>query len=878
MKGKLIIGLTLFSIFSFWKIEIPKRAFRQYEKGDYEKTVDALEKSLRGDTLNPASHFLYAKLYIDTAFVNYNIDSAFKSVNRSIEQLSLVEDPDDLEDLAEYKVDQFNLDLIKDEIDSLKFMKVKEAHTLEAYNAFMSIHDDAKQLDEAKRLRDHIAFEQASEMNIWQSYRSFMEEYPNAEDYATADSLYKLLIYQDLTEDQTLSSYVEFLEGYPQSPYRPKVEERIYELSTAQNTIDAYLNFLNQYPNDSLAAKILPRGYHIYKEKYGSDSFLDHFNIPTKTDSIKNIIALEQGYWIPKLDNGRYTFINQSGEVKLISFFKSLPEHYLCEPIYTDFIYGRINGHQRIQGRNGHVIYEGEFDEAQDAGYGFIKLISSDGERLIHKSGEVIVSELHQEITVLSNSLIRLKQNDFYGLTSINGIKYLETEYSSIEWFQDYLWLQKEEGIALINPETLYPALIGEYVNLPFEYQDLDLLDNGRIWAMKNGKEGILDLDLKEVIPFDDYEIYEQPYGWKLIANGRTAIVHDKFPELTGSSFEGVQENDRWLALMKDSTWMLYDQLGDLEMEEFDSLSLLGENMVMLKKGDQEWAQFKNGKRIPMEKGWSGRLLIPQSYIKTGKQANHDYYMLSNSKKFRKIYNEWGKEILAATYNEVTALDPNMLRLQKTNTALVDSLGVFLLNFVYDGVGSNENGYLSILDAGKVGIINPAKRILIKPSYSKLIEPYSDTVLVASKANYKGFINKNNEQLSAFDFDEVRYWNDSIALVRIEDEWIFHDIAQELPIYEGMLEYEVLRSNAEGSLLKVTKESGAGLYHTQKGEVIEPTFDDIKVLGSDEEPIFFSLKIVEEADLYVVIYYDLNGNKLFTQSLSREDYDKIACQ
>jgi len=877
VRGKLILTLTTLLFVTFWNIEVPKRAFRQYEKGDIEKTIELLQRSLEKDSLNPASHFLYTVIYTDTAFTNYNIDSAYKSINRALAQLSLVEDPDDLEDLSEYGVVNDSLELKKDQIDSLKFDVVKEQHTLETYNVFMKVHADAKQVPEAKRRRDHIAFEQASQMNIWQSYRSFMEEYPSAEDYAVADSLYKLLIYRDLTEEKTLKSYVDFLESYPQSPYRPKVEEEIYRFSTAQNTMEAYVDFLNQYPNDSLAAKILPRGYHVFKEKYGSEHFLDYFNIPRKTDSIRNLIALEYDYWIPKLENGRYTFIDKSGEVKLISLFNALPSDYLCEPIQTDFIYGRINGNQRIQGRNGRVIYEGQFEEAVDAGYGFIKLVGEQGEQLIHKSGEIIVGEPHEEITVMSNSFIRLKQNEFYGLTSINGINYLEIEYSAIEWFEGYLWLQKEEGIALVKPGYLFPTLKGEYVNIPFEYEDLDVLGNGRIWALKNGKEGILDTDLKQIIPFGAYEIYEEPYGWKLISDEGIQVLHDRFSELTDQIFEDLQENDKWLATQQDSVWTLRDQVGDLEAETFDSLSLLGENMVMLTRNDTLWAQFKNGKRIQIEKGWKGQLLVPQSYSKTGERANHDFFMLSNAKKLRKIYNQWGKEFLSSTYNEVTALDPNMLRLQKRNTALVDSLGVFLLNFVYDGVGSNENGYLSILDAGKVGIINPAKKLLIKPSYTKLIEPYSDTVLVASQANYKGFINKQNEELSAFDFDEVKYWNDTVALVRIEEEWIFHDIGREKALYEGMLDYNVLRKTNEGALIKVTKESGTGLYHTTKGEVIEPTFDDIKVLGSEKDPIFFSLKIVEEADLYVVIYYNKNGNKLFTQSLSREDYFKIAC-
>lgn len=847
-----------------------------YAKGDLEKTIDALEKSLAKDTLNPAAHYLYSILYTDTAYVNYNVDSAYKSVNRSIRQLVYVIEPKDLESLSEYGVDSARLEAKKDEIDQLKFDLIKALHTVDDYNKFMTVHSDADQFNEALKRRDHLAFEEASAMNIWQSYKSYMEEYPEAEDYLLADSLYKLLIYQDLTEERTLKSYEDFLEGYPQSPYRPKVEAQIFQFSTAKNTIDSYLHFLNKYPNDSLAKKSLPRLYHVFKELYGSADFLNSFDVPRKNDSIENIISIEEGYWVPKLENGRYTFIDQQGKVKLISFFNDLPIEYLCYPIETDFVYGQIGDIKQIQGRNGRIIYKGEFDLAEDLGYGFIKLVSDQGERLIHKSGDIIIDDYQQEISVLSNSLIRVKNNDFYGLTSINGLPYLNTEFSVIEWFNNYLWLQKEEGIALLKPERLFPALTGEYVDIIFDYDDLDILDNGRIWAEKKGKEGVLDMNLMEVIPFGNYEIYDESFGWRLESD-KTIIMHDRFPELQEYSYEEVISNDRWLAVMKDSVWTLYDQVSNVPTEAYDQVELLGQNMVLVSRNDSTWAQFKNGIKLFMEDTKDGRLLIPQNYIKTGQPAVHDFYMLTNAKKYREIYNENGKQILSATYEDVTAVDPNMLRLKKRNTALVDSLGVFLLNFVYDGVGSNEDGYLSILDAGKVGIINPGKRLLIPPSYTKLIEPYSDTVLVANDGELKGFINKQNEELSAFDFDEVKYWNDTIALVRIEDEWLFHDIKNEEAVYEGMLDYDLVHQDTDGATFKVTTATGEGIYHTQIGEIIEPTYNEVKVLGKPDQPLFFTLKIVEEADLYIVIYHDKKGNKLFTQSLSREDYFKIAC-
>ena len=123
----------------------------------------------------------------------------------------------------------------------------------------------------------------------------------------------------------------------------------------------------------------------------------------------------------------------------------------------------------------------------------------------------------------------------------------------------------------------------------------------------------------------------------------------------------------------------------------------------------------------------------------------------------------------------------------------------------------------------------------------------------------------------------MRYWNDTIALTRIEKEWLLHDIGAEGALYEGITGYEMLINTPAEKRILVTKESGKGIYSSTKGELIDPTFNEIIQLGTVEEPIYFAVKIVVEANIYVVIYYDGNGNKLFTQTYQQDAYFNIAC-
>lgn len=875
MTRRLYLISGLIALLSFWNLEIPKRAFRFYQRGDISKAVEALDKSIAKDTLNPAGYYLYSLLYTDTAFAPYNVDTAYAYVNRAIKQLPLVTDPKDIEDLDELSVDSVHLERQKDRIDSLKFIDIKSEHTIEAYNWFKSAHRDAIQIPEAIALRNHIAFEGAAEVNTWQRYKQFMQEYPEAEDFHEAESRYKKLIYEERTADGSYESLTGFLEDFPNTPYREVIEEGIFRYATASNTLDSFITFLSDYPNQQLAKVLYERAYHIYKESYPSTDFFEDFDFGIPTDSLKKASLLEGNFWLPKLENNQITFIDLEGVKQLETNFESLPNDYLCKPDDNDFVYGKTGERDLILGRNGAQIYEGVFDKAIDAGYGFIIVRNVEGDRLVHKSGEVIIDLPVEEVKVLDNRFIRTKRNGFYGLQSINGLPYLANEFIAIDTFKTQFRLEKEDGIQLIDPEILLPVLTGGTFSFQAQYNELEELPNGRIWAMRNEEEGILDQQFNTVIPFGKYEIYERPYGWKLETPQGIRLIHDRYKEeLGGLYLDQVLENDQWLAVQKDSTWVLLDQVGNVPTQTgLDSLAFWGEHMVMLFRNDSIWAQFKNGKQILMEDDWQPKLLIPQLYISSGEKASHDFFMLSNAKKFRKVYNDQGREILAATYNDVVALGPNMLRLQKRNAALADSTGHFLLNFIYDGIGSNNNGYVSILDKGKVGVINPSLGIRIPPTHERLLEPYTDTVLIASDGKYKAFINTKNEALTAFEFDEVRYFSDSIALTRIEDEWLLYDIANDEPLYEGMLEYLQL----EPGVFMVSKERGQGIFSLEDGELIEPTYTDIKLLGTAEKPIYFAMKLVEEADIYVVIYFDAKGNKLFTQSFRQDEYFKIAC-
>jgi hypothetical protein len=54
-------------------------------------------------------------------------------------------------------------------------------------------------------------------------------------------------------------------------------------------------------------------------------------------------------------------------------------------------------------------------------------------------------------------------------------------------------------------------------------------------------------------------------------------------------------------------------------------------------------------------------------------------------------------------------------------------------------------------------------------------------------------------------------------------------------------------------------------------------FTDLVNVGSPANPVFFTEKHVEEASLFVVIYYDQSGKLIRREVYEHDEYERIYC-
>src|SRR5690606_2049642 len=114
-----------------------------------------------------------------------------------------------------------------------------------------------------------------------------------------------------------------------------------------------------------------------------------------------------------------------------------------------------------------------------------------------------------------------------------------------------------------------------------------------------------------------------------------------------------------------------------------------------------------------------------------------------------------------------------------------------------------------------------------------------------------------------FDFEEVRYWTDSTALVKDEEFWKIYQFRsqqatpmaeEEKVLFDEIIDFDYIKNDSREIILRIYQEEGYGILSNLYGEVLGATYDDITLMadrntGGQKDRIFLAEKYVNEADL-----------------------------
>jgi hypothetical protein len=189
----------------------------------------------------------------------------------------------------------------------------------------------------------------------------------------------------------------------------------------------------------------------------------------------------------------------------------------------------------------------------------------------------------------------------------------------------------------------------------------------------------------------------------------------------------------------------------------------------------------------------------------------------------------------------------------------------------------NPEGQLSLLKNRKFGLYDFKQGKLIKPEFERNLVLLNATYLIAFREGMYGIMGWDMKPVTPFEYDEVVFWQGDQIWVKQNRQWMLVDFKTNEVLIDKVRAFTWIRKSATENVLRIQRESFYGIISSTKGMIIPSTFHEVINLGTADQPFYFTEKQVEEAGIYVVIYYNAEGKLVRRQALEEDEYEKLVC-
>ncbi len=855
MRGFLFISkiyLLLAAALSYTSAEGQSSlAQKNLQRQKWQRAHELLSKATAKDSLNVTAKYLLAQYFFSKSNPAFQLDSAYKYVLGAQKDF-LETSQKERAKLLKFPVDSLLLSGLKEQIETTAFAESKVNQSEDSWISFIQRFPTSAYIPRAKQQRDSVTFQLAVQKNTYIAFYDFLKKYPDAAQFESAQVKYEQLLLDAKTADKTLDSYEKFLSEHPSSAHRRFVEQTIFEYRTSSGRYDAFVEFIRNYPDNPFVTKAKNLLFHLIPETERGTLWPPEFT----SDSLEHVISLQDSYLVPFLKNSKYGFMDSKGREVIEPLLDSLDAAYYCGNISDDVILLP----EKVIAATGTTVWNGPVQNFEDLGSGFLLFKKDACKFLVHKSGFKLGPECIDDAKILDGKFVAIGNDGQWSLYALSG-RLLERDLDDVYIIKNVVCLRKNRKVRLVTATkltTLPAAAVPDTV----EYDDAKPWRNNLILVQNTNQLGLLDQSLDVVVSPGESAlngsffgvIASMPKGFKIYSSQDSA------------TFRNVIVQEPWLAV-KDSHWKLIDPttLADI-FSPFDTIAFYG-SFPVGQRNDSSFIFF-NSKSFWKGLHPSGIEFIP----------GQDSAYISIEEKGRKsLYNRKGQKLFTATFDKIQFAGADVFVIhRKDKKGLISKAGKMLLPFQYDAIGSMKDGVMSLLKSSRFGLYDHAARKEIYPSYGKNLIPYNSKVIIAYRNDHYGFIRWDNRPLSKFEFKEVRYWNDSTALVK-KDNWMLYEIKTGLVLMDRIKDLKMIRDDPADKLAIVYQDANHGVVHNKKGVIIPISYSDLVNVGSPRDPLYFTEKHVEEASVFVVIYYDAHGHFLRKEIYEPEEYDNIYC-
>lgn len=855
-----LICLFLFVVeASFAQVNAVRQAQSRMEKGKWESARLLLKKTIAKDSANVESKFVLAQWFFAKANPNRQIDSSHRYAKTALSSFTRLSTKQK-ERLQRIDLDSNSFVNLRTKIDSAAFERAKELNTEKSYTDFIKTFPTAKQQPAAIELRDEIGFLEALKINTWKSFQAYLNTYPQSHRKAEAQQRYEKLLYEEKTRDHKVESYRGFLAEFPTSSFTLEAEKSIFEITTASGSVESFLQFIQEplimhTHFKSQARNIL---FHLLQEQ--------EQKMPQNllTDSLSNVIRLNAGYWIPVLQKGKYGFLDSLGREMIAPKYENIDESYLCGAMKNDI----LKTSEGLISRSGKIITD-KNGIAKDVGFGFLIVGDSTYLQLIHKSGRKVIPSWMDDYQVIGNSFIATKKNDLWGVYALNGRQLLTQTWQSVQVIENVIVLSRLEKKTVCTPAQLAAVANGKKLPEDLVFDEVRSAGPGFILVRNGALEGILNSQLEFTVPLDRQSLSLTPYGLVRKVNSKF-VVSGISTELEKINWDRVLFKKQWLLLTKANQQNLFDLTNKKMIANNADSIWFDQGLAFVSEKDSVRIHINSKRNISFAKDFKINFIKAKDSVR---------YFFTESKNKKAVFDiASGSRLFVSEFDQIESLTMNaFLVTRKNKIGLLSREGKVILPIEYDAIVKSINEFVSIFKDKKFGLYDLNKKRLIKPIFDKNVIVLNSELLGASKDKFYGLIGWDGKPLTKFEFDEIQPWTANLIWGRKNFNWQLYDFHSEKIVMDKVKNFRLISSSHEEKVLLVHRENFYGVISTIKGTIIPATFSAIVNIGTEEYPLYFTDKEVEEAGVHVVIYYDKDG-KFLRKQVYEEEFDKIFCE
>ncbi|WP_420579792.1 hypothetical protein [Reichenbachiella sp.] len=849
--------------------EKTKQALRAYDKGDYEKVEGILTKSMKEDSLNPATEYVWALLYSNENYPKYHLDTAHLYIEYACEHIKL-QNEDHLDELEDADLFEYDLKNKKMAIDSMAFALASSKGGIDAYEHFIANYEGAADFELALAKRNQLVFTEVESKNTWQAYAEFLEKYPNAAQTEKAQIQYDKLVYEDKTSSGKIEDLEKFLIEEPKTPYRHSIERKIFEDYVGELNSDRMVDFLRKFHNPVLSLRVQSMLY--YLDNVNFSGLAEEFGIRSNfMDSIQQLEKLNSQSLFLDHQKGKFGFSKLNGDDFLNNTYLKVDDKYRCGNILDELLLVESTEGRQLLNRNGEVVFEGFDGRVEDLGNGLLAVEEGGSFGLIHKSGFRLLNAGYENLQLLGNSLIVYEFNGKAGVMSVTGKKYIQPVYDDI-FIKGPFWVFRQNNSYGVSDLQEIKSIDKRAFKLHLPYEEVELINEKYIIGFLENSEELINDRLEKITPENTKRINTKHETWVIELSEGYMTFDPGQGQLSSNTYQNVLQNDEWLGMTKNGKWFVYNKnIYDDPIIGVDSLKLLGEDIAIVFRDMDGMAIFPNKQIVEITEG---------QYLKSiGPKIKTDTHFLVVKEGRENILYKNGVEQFRMICDELGYISDSAFFVKKSEKyGAVGLDGRLIMRIRYDAISAADNEVAAVLYDGKFGGYNFRDKVLLRMDYQEKIKPYNSKLFVVNDEGLYGLLDNQNELIVEPSFEQIEYWSDTSFLGLKEGSWNIVNMSNGTMSLSDIRYYEYIKDKPEEKILLIRKEEGYGVYHSAKGLIIPTAFHDVMNLGNTDTQLYFTETAVSEAGFYVVVYYDTNGNKLFSEAYREETYEQLVCE